>query len=92
MVANRKLSELKNLWISKEHNKRFQAFLSDNAMGSPHFGVLWEAAVKSIKQHLKRTITATKLTYNELYTVIVQIEACLNLRSLMSLSNDPDDQ
>lgn len=85
MGANRKLAELKDLWMSKEHKEKVQAFFSENSITwhfipprSPHFGGLWEAAVKSVKQHLNRTIAVTKLTYDELYTVLVQIEACLN--------------
>ena len=50
---------------------------------APHFGGLWEAAVKSFKTHLKRVTTNVKLTYEELSTVLTQIEACLNSRPLM---------
>lgn len=58
---------------------------------SPHFGGLWEAGVKSIKGHMKRVIGDTHLTYEELYTLIVQIEAILNSRPLTPLSSDPAD-
>ncbi|GAB0093955.1 hypothetical protein DMENIID0001_091490 [Sergentomyia squamirostris] len=59
--------------------------------GAPHFGGIWEAAVKSIKFHIVRTIGLTKLTYEELATLLSQIEACLNSRPLTPLSNDPRD-
>lgn len=58
---------------------------------APHFGGLWEAGVKSIKHHLKRVIGDVKLTYEELATVLCQIEACLNSRPLYPLTEDPDD-
>lgn len=32
---------------------------------TPHFGGLWEAAVKSMKSHLKRVISETKLTFDD---------------------------
>ncbi|KAJ0180229.1 hypothetical protein K1T71_003633 [Dendrolimus kikuchii] len=42
---------------------------------SPNFGGLWEAGVKSVKFHLRRIIGDTTLTYEELATVLTQIEA-----------------
>lgn len=58
---------------------------------SPNFGGLWEAGVKSIKYHLKRIVGESTLTYEELTTVINQIEACLNSRPLVPTSCDPTD-
>jgi hypothetical protein len=34
----------------------------------PHFGGLWEAAIKSMKYHLRRTLGAHIATYEELCT------------------------
>ena len=58
---------------------------------APHFGGLWEAAVRSFKAHLKRIIGDSQLTFEELATVASSIEACLNSRPLCTLSNDPED-
>ncbi|XP_071578820.1 uncharacterized protein [Temnothorax nylanderi] len=58
---------------------------------SPHLGGLWEAGVKSCKYHLKRVMGNTLFTFEELTTVLVQIEACLNSRPLSPLSSDPSD-
>ncbi|XP_025835281.1 uncharacterized protein LOC108742837 isoform X2 [Agrilus planipennis] len=58
---------------------------------APHFGGLWESAVKSAKYHLKRVIGETRLTFEELYTLLTQVEACLNSRPLFPMSNDPND-
>lgn len=58
---------------------------------APHFGGLWEAGVKSMKYHLKRIIGDSTLTYEELTTLLHQIEACLNSRPLCPLSNDVND-
>ena len=57
---------------------------------SPHFGGLWEAAVKSAKTHLKRVVGEVKLTFKEFATVLAQIEACLNSRPLAPLTTDDD--
>lgn len=58
---------------------------------SPHFGGMWEAAVKSVKQHLKRILNDTKLNYEEFYTFLVQVEGVLNSRPLTALTDDPND-
>lgn len=62
-----------------------------NPPAAPHFGGLWEAAVKSTKRHLRRVIGESTLTYEEMATFLAQIEACLNSRPLQALSDDPDD-
>ncbi|KMQ86917.1 gag-pol protein, partial [Lasius niger] len=64
---------------------------SFNPPAAPHFGGLWEAAVKSVKHHLRRVIGESTLTFEEMSTVLSQIEACLNSRPLLALTDDPED-
>ncbi|XP_053968421.1 uncharacterized protein LOC128869845 [Anastrepha ludens] len=59
--------------------------------GAPNFGGLWEAGVKSMKHHLKRVINLTPLTFEEFYTILKQVEACLNSRPMTAISDDPQD-
>ncbi|KAL0894301.1 hypothetical protein ABMA27_014299 [Loxostege sticticalis] len=54
-------------------------------------GGLWESCVKSLKFHLRRVLGTQKLTYEELATLLSQLEACLNSRPLCALSEDPED-
>lgn len=59
--------------------------------GSPHFNGLAEAAVKIAKGALRRTIGEHKLTFEEMTTLLTQVEAVMNSRPLCPLTRHPDD-
>ena len=58
---------------------------------APHFGSLWEAAVKSAKFHLKRVIGSQHLHFEDFTTISSQVESCLNSRPITSLSSPSCD-
>ena len=90
---------LKRMFIqgSQDHHQFSQLFVNDhtgwcfNPPAAPHMGGKWESVVKSLKHHLRRTISETVLTYEEFSTLLTQVEAMLNSRPLEPLSDDPDD-
>ncbi|XP_015120736.1 uncharacterized protein LOC107043667 [Diachasma alloeum] len=79
-------------------NQQIQAALAPNGTQwsfspprAPHFGGKWEAAIKSTKYHLKRELGSTTFTYEELNSILIQIEPCLNSRPITPMSDDPED-
>lgn len=90
--------ELQRLWKSSEHQRQVGDFAVEHHIewnflpprGSHHAGLV-ESAVKSFKHHFKRTIGLHVLTYEQLTTILVQIEAVLNSRPLVPMSENPED-
>ncbi|CAG7726949.1 unnamed protein product [Allacma fusca] len=96
--ANRELKDLWELSKSSAERESVAFHLSKEGIswrfsppGAPNFGGLWEAGVKSVKFHLKSVIGDTALDYEEMSTVLSQVEACLNSRPLCAMSTDPAD-
>jgi len=62
------------------------------AFYSPWRASFWGTlGVKSFKFHLRRVIGSRTLSKAEFATLLCQIEACLNLRPIAVLSDDPSD-
>lgn len=94
--ASRELRELRDTMLKEAET--LVSYAADKGVGfifipprAPHFGGLWEAAVKSAKGLLVRTVGKAMLTTEELQTVLVEVEAVLNSRPIAPLSSDPSD-
>lgn len=54
-------------------------------------GGLWESSVAGFKRHYRRIIGNQKLNFEQMYTLVVQIEAILNSRPLCVVPTDCED-
>ncbi|XP_063994304.1 uncharacterized protein LOC135171606 [Diachasmimorpha longicaudata] len=96
--ANNELKEIIDHLQSAENNRKIHNSLINQGIDwkftpplSPHFGGIWEAAVKCFKHHLVRVIGSEVFTFEEMNTLIIDIEAILNSRPLTPMSSDPTD-
>ncbi|XP_055590649.1 uncharacterized protein LOC129742731 [Uranotaenia lowii] len=62
-----------------------------NPPRASHFGGLWESAIHSAQKHFIRIVRDRPLFYDDMQTLLCQIESCLNSRPLVPLSDDPTD-
>ncbi len=92
--AKRALNEMQTLLKSDEHNIAVLRALADEGINcnfipphAPHWGGKWESAVHSVKLHLHRVIGKNVLTFEKYHTILAQIEAVVNSRTLFSTSD-----
>jgi len=96
--AKNQLSELKDVIYSDDAKESIIRACSERAIDfrfipprSPHFGGLWEAAVKSAKHLLLKNVSPRKFTYEEFETLVIEVEAMLNSRPLIPHPSNPND-
>lgn len=95
--ANKILQELSENEKNLHQAELDEEFLSNeitwhfSSPGSPHHNGLAEAAVKSMKTHLKKSLGEKSLTWEEMITLLCQIEGVVNSRPMCAISNDPND-
>ncbi|XP_055605396.1 uncharacterized protein LOC129753588 [Uranotaenia lowii] len=96
--ARNKMRELLELLRDRSHRDQVAKECANSGIqwsfsppSAPHFGGLWEAAVRSAKNHLLRVLGEEPVSPEDFNTLLVQVEACLNSRPLTPCSDDPND-
>ncbi|XP_052565872.1 uncharacterized protein LOC128093372 [Culex pipiens pallens] len=96
--ARNRLHELFTLLRDKQHQEKVFRDCANNEIrwsfsppSGPHFGGLWEAAVRSAKHHVLRVIGDEPISIEDMNTLLVQVEGCLNSRPITPMSDDPND-
>jgi len=62
-----------------------------SASMAPWWGGFWERMVRSVKDLLRKTIWRKSLDFEEMQTVLAEVEAAINLRPLAYFSEDADE-
>ncbi|XP_045032633.1 uncharacterized protein LOC123474486 [Daphnia magna] len=55
---------------------------------APWWGGFWERMVRSVKEPLRKVLGKMKVSYDQLHTILVEIEAIVNSRPLTYVSGD----
>ncbi|XP_041769598.1 uncharacterized protein LOC121592267 [Anopheles merus] len=96
--ASNQLNSLYKLFRSDDYQTAVQSWTLEKGITwkfipprAPHFGGLWEAAVRSTKHHLLRVLGSSSLSFEDMATLLANIECCLNSRPITPLTDDPSD-
>ena len=90
------LQKAENTIGTSEFDSEVERFMTNNhitwkfiPVASPNYGGIWEAGVRSVKDHIKRSFGEQILTIEEIQTILCQIEGILNSRPLTAIQEDP---
>ncbi|XP_075151102.1 uncharacterized protein LOC142225212 [Haematobia irritans] len=94
--AKRKLNDMFRQLQADDHNQIVTETLAKEGINwifippySPHWGGIWESGVRSVKLHIRRVIGTAILTFEQMHTLLAQVEAVINSRPL-GFASDTD--
>ncbi len=80
--AKADLAELSSFLKNKDTKTAISHFSQDSRFEwhnipprTPHFGGLWEAAVRRMKVALRKSVSPHRMTFDEIYTTLTEAEA-----------------
>ena len=86
--AAREIKRLMNDTEVKQYFAKARMKWCFNLEKAPWWGGIFERLVRSVKRCLKKTIGGAILTYEELQTVVVEVESILNCRPFSYVSSE----
>ena len=90
--AAREITKLMNDPGVKQYFANARMKWTFNLEKAPWWGGIFERLVRSVKRCLKKTIGGATLTYEELLTVVVEVEMILNCRPLSYVSGEDTEE
>eukprot|EP00731_Ephydatia_muelleri_P009508 Em0005g94a len=87
-AASKELARIQADPIIKDYFAQLRVCWSFNVAKAPWWGGFYERLVGSVKRCLKKVVGNARLTFDELLTVIVEVEGTLNSRPLTYLAAD----
>ena len=80
------------------HNEHIQSFLSNQkiqwkfiAERAPWWGGMWERLVRSVKTSARKKLQTARLQYEEMQTLLVEVEGQINSRPLTYVYSEPNE-
>ena len=96
--ARNRFTRVYNMLDSSPAHESLSQFMVDERIQwshspacSPHFGGMWVARVKQMKVLLYKTLGTHMLTCEEMYSILIKVEAVLNSRPLIPMDSAPVD-
>ena len=86
-----KLSEVVKMKTVQVKARQLGILWKFNVPSAPWWGGAWERMVRSVKTAVKKEIGTRKLTEDELITYLSEVEAVVNSRPMVAVSEDPSE-